>query len=221
MPFAGGLDALPNGTLLFSIVAAVTYLLIVTWPPSSRRTAAKTLSTALLALLAFLVGGPQLLILALALSSLGDAFLAHDGNKAFLGGLASFLAAHLVYVALFWLDGDGFSLMLGDPWRWLPALLLIAIARFMLKRLLGTVAMELRVPVALYIAAILAMGLTALMLDRPLVMAGAAMFIASDTFLAMEKFLLADSSPHRQWTPYAVWSLYYTGQAAIALGFLL
>jgi uncharacterized membrane protein YhhN len=44
----------------------------------------------------------------LALSALGDAFLAHEGDAAFLGGLGSFLAAHILYAVLFIVSvGDG------------------------------------------------------------------------------------------------------------------
>ncbi len=221
MPFPGGLTALPNGALVLSAIAAFIYLLIVTHPPAWRRTAAKTLSTALLALLALLEDGPTLLVIALALGSLGDAFLANDGEKAFLGGLASFLAAHLAYVGLFWVAGEGFAPLAGEYWRWIAGLALVVFAGFMLKTLLPAVGGELKTPVSIYIAAIALMGLTALTLDRSLVLLGAAMFIASDTILATEKFLLADISPHRQWTPHAVWALYYLGQLAIALGFLL
>lgn len=221
MPFPGGLSALPNGTLLLSFIAAAVYLMIVTWEPSPRRTAAKTLSTALLAVLAYLQGGPALLVLALVLSSAGDAFLAHDGDRAFLGGLGSFLGAHIAYVALFWAMGGGFIMLSGEAWRGVAAIALVAFSGFMAFRLLRVVEPGLKGPVAVYIAAILAMGLTALTLDRPLVLAGAAMFIASDTCLASEKFLLDAKSPHRSWISYAVWALYYLGQVAITLDIIL
>lgn len=212
---------LANGTLLFSVVAAIVYLFMVTRPPSLRRTAVKTLSTALLALLAWLEGGPSLLVTALALGAVGDAFLAYKDDRAFLGGLGSFLAAHIAYVALFFLAGGGFVALAADPLRIVTGAVLLAFGGFMALRLALAVEPALKVPVMAYIAAILAMGLAALTLDRPMVILGAFMFIASDTILAAERFLLAENSPHRQWAPYGVWSLYYGGQAAIALGFLL
>lgn len=221
MPFPGGLAATANGTLLFSIIAAFVYLLIVRAPPSWRRTVVKALSTALLALLAAIEGGPALLVLALGLGSLGDAFLANDGEKAFLGGLASFLAAHLTYVWLFWSAGYGVEMLAADIWRVAGVVLILGLAAVMLYLLLPAVGGNLRIPVGVYVGAIVLMGITALALENPLVILGAAMFMASDTILASEKFLLAERSPHRHWTPYAVWTLYYAGQAAIALGFLL
>ena len=219
-PFAGGITALSNGTLLFSVVAALVYLLIVTWAPSWRRTVAKTLSTLLLAVLVYLQAGPFGLFAALAFGALGDAFLANDGEKAFLGGLASFLIAHLIYVWLFWSDGSGLPGLFSEHWRWICAMGLAVFAGSMLFRLMPAVGSGLRVPVMVYVLAILLMGLTALTLQRPLVITGAAMFIASDTILSADKFLFAENSPHRRWAPYAVWSLYYGGQVAIALGFL-
>ncbi|RUW86495.1 lysoplasmalogenase, partial [Mesorhizobium sp. M8A.F.Ca.ET.023.01.1.1] len=101
MPFAGGIDANANATLIFSMVAAVIYAFTSGMPPTLARSAAKTLSVAMLAALAAMQGGPLLLVAALALSAIGDAFLSRDGERAFLGGLASFLVAHIVYVALF------------------------------------------------------------------------------------------------------------------------
>ncbi len=221
MPFIGGLAETSNGTLLFSAIAALIYLLIVKHPSSWRRTAVKTISTALLALLATIAGGPMLLVVALALGALGDAFLANDGKKAFLGGLASFLTAHLAYVWLFWMDGTGLAPFTLEFSRTVAALAVTIFAAFMLSRLLPAVESGLKGPVFVYVLAILLMGLAALTLDKPLVIAGAFMFMASDTILATEKFLLSNSSMHRRWTPYAVWALYYLGQLSIALGFLL
>jgi len=89
MPFAGGIDANANATLIFSLVAAVIYASHWDMPPTLARSAAKTLAVAMLAVLAAMQGGPLLLVVALALSAVGDAFLSRDGDKAFLGGLAS------------------------------------------------------------------------------------------------------------------------------------
>jgi uncharacterized membrane protein YhhN len=220
MPFAGGIEATANATLLFSLAAAVVYGLILNTRETLLRSAVKTLAVALLAALAAVQGGPLLLVAALALSALGDAFLSRDGDKAFLGGLASFLAAHLAYIALFFLAGSGFEL-LWQSWR---AVLAIAIAAFvvaMLVMLWRRVAPDLRLPVAAYAAAILGMGVSALTLDNVWIIVGAVLFMASDGLLAAEKFLVAAISPHREWMRHAVWALYYAAQLMITLGFLL
>ena len=221
MPFAGGIDANPNATLLFSIAAAAIYALAMELSPRLARSAAKTLAVALLSALALMQGGPMLLVAALALSAVGDAFLSRDGEKAFLGGLASFLAAHIVYVALFLETGGRIGLLAAEPWRGAIALAMAAFGIGMLAALWRRVGPTLRVPIAVYVAAILAMAISALTTTNPWVIGGAVLFMASDGLLAAERFLLTAISPHRLWTRYAVWVFYYAAQLAITLGFLL
>ncbi|RUW33245.1 MULTISPECIES: lysoplasmalogenase [unclassified Mesorhizobium] len=221
MPFAGGIDANPNATLLFSIAAAAIYALALELTPRLARSAAKTLAVALLAALAVMQGGPLLLVAALALSAAGDAFLSRDGEKAFLGGLASFLVAHVAYIALFLEVGGGIGLLAAEPWRGAVALAMAVFVVLMLAALWRRVGPSLRIPIAVYVAAILAMGISALTTFYAWVIAGAVLFMASDGLLAAERFLLAAISPHRVWMRYAVWVLYYAAQLAITLGFLL
>ena len=83
MPFEGGIDSSPNATLLFSVAAAVIYGLILDAHPTLARSAAKTIAVGMLAVLAFILGGHWLLVAALALSAIGDAFLSRDGEPAF------------------------------------------------------------------------------------------------------------------------------------------
>jgi uncharacterized membrane protein YhhN len=221
MPFAGGIDANANATLIFSLVAAVIYAFTLGMPPSLARSAAKTLAVAMLAVLAALQGGPLLLVVALALSAVGDAFLSRDGEKAFLGGLASFLVAHIVYIALFLRSGGGLGLLGAESWRGAIALALAVFVVVMLAALWRRVGPSLRIPIACYVVAILAMGMAALTTNSVWVIGGAVLFMASDGLLATEKFLVAAISPHRAWMRLAVWGLYYAAQLAITLGFLL
>ncbi|CDX23198.1 conserved membrane hypothetical protein [Mesorhizobium sp. ORS 3324] len=221
MPFPGGIDANPNATLLFSIAAAAIYAFALELSPRIARSAAKTLAVGLLAALAVMQGGPPLLVAALALSAVGDAFLSREGEKAFLGGLASFLAAHVAYVALFLKAGGGGGLLTAELWRGAVAMAMAVFVVVMLALLWRRVGPVLRVPIAGYVAAILAMGISALTTGFFWVIAGAVLFMASDGLLAAERFLLAATSPHRAWMRYAVWVLYYAAQLAITLGFLL
>ncbi len=221
MPFPGGIDANANATLAFSLVAAVIYTLTLDMQPKLARSAAKTLSVAMLAVLAFMQSGPLLLVAALALSAVGDAFLSRDGEKAFLGGLASFLAAHILYVPLFLRSGSGLDVLATETWRGAIALAMAAFTVVMLAALWRRVGPGLRLPIAVYIGAILAMGISALTLDSPWVIIGAVMFMASDGLLAAEKFLVPAIAPYRAGIRYAVWVLYYAAQLAITLGFLL
>ncbi len=221
MRFPGGIEANANATLVFSLAAAVIYALALGMPPRLARSATKTLAVALLAVLALQQGGPLLLVAALALSAIGDAFLSRDGERAFLGGLVSFLAAHLVFVALFLRSGAGIGLLVAEPWRGAIALAMALFALVMLVALWRRVGPDLRVPVSVYIVAILAMGVSALTMSNIWVIGGAILFMASDGLLAAEKFLAPAISPHRVWMRYAVWVLYYAAQMGITLGFLL
>ena len=221
MPFSGGIDSLSNGTLLLACVAAALYLPMQGDGPSWRRTVAKTAGVALLAVLAVIEPGPWLLIAALALSAAGDAFLAQDGERPFTAGLASFLAAHLAYVALFAMLGQGLGLLAAQPWRLALAAVVSVAGVVLLGRLLPAVGPALRAPVSAYVAAILAMMLAASTVADPLVVAGATLFVVSDAILAIEKFLLPAASPHRRWTGPAVWILYFLAQLSITIGVLL
>jgi uncharacterized membrane protein YhhN len=220
MPFAGGLEATANGMLLFSVASACVYFFLLDTPVSLRRSVVKTIPVALLAGLVLLHRGPLLLAGALALSALGDAFLSRDGEKAFLGGLASFLVAHLLYVALFAHSGGGLGVLLTSP-RLFIGIVIAIFAILMLVVLWPRVEATLRLPIAVYVAAILAMGLAALTLPDWRIILGAMLFIASDALLATEKFLLGARSTQRFWMRHAVWALYYAAQALIALGFLM
>ncbi|MBK8456635.1 MAG: lysoplasmalogenase [Phyllobacteriaceae bacterium] len=218
MPFPGGPTTTENAMLIFAAVAALLYLFRLEGVRDWRRALIKTLSTGLLALLAFRAGGPGLLVAALVLSAFGDAFLAFDGDRPFAAGLASFLAGHVAYAALFFGEGGGLALLTAP--RLLIGVAMVGLAIGLIARLRPAVPDRLRGPVTAYGAAILAMGLTALAVVAPLVVAGAALFMASDALLGTERFLLDRDSPMRKPARYAVWTLYWLGQAAIALGML-
>jgi uncharacterized membrane protein YhhN len=220
MPFAGGIEETPNGALIFSVVAAVLYLIIVNTRPTSLRTAAKTMAVGFLAVLAFVANGPLLLLVAIVLSALGDAFLSRDGDRMFMAGLASFLAAHLAYVGLFLTEGGGNERLLAEPWRLAVAAAIVVISLLMLVLLWRRVKPKLRLPILGYALAIVAMALAALTLDRAGVIGGALLFMASDALLATEKFLIS-GSPRRALLRQLVWILYYLAQGTISLSFLL
>lgn len=220
LPFPGGINETANGLLLLSVVAATLYGLMLHRSPSWRRTAVKTLAVALLGLLAYSVGGPLLLALALMASASGDAALAAEEERWFLPGLIAFLIAHLLYIALFLTGSQGIS-VLAEPLRgvWAAFVLIAAVA--LLAKLLPVVEKAMRVPVTIYAMAIGAMGVVAVTLPGYAIASGATLFIASDAILAVRKFLMAETSPHTVWTGYAVWVLYYTAQLTITLAILL
>lgn len=202
--------------LAVSLGAALIYGL--TWlrrPPSMARTVFKTVPVAALALLAWASGAPWLLVAALGFSALGDAALSRDGEAAFMAGLGSFLIAHIAYVPLFWQTGVGAL----EGWRLIAAPLCLVYA-VIVARWLWPHLGEMRAPVAVYMLAIVAMGIAALTVPMALwpILLGALSFIASDTVLAAETFVYQNQP--RRWTAPVVWITYYAAQALIASAFV-
>jgi uncharacterized membrane protein YhhN len=221
MPFPGGLTETANGLVLLSVLAAILYGYMAQWPASWRRTAVKTLSIALLGVLARSTGGPLLLALALMASASGDAALAAEEDRWFLPGLVAFLIAHLIYIALFATGSQGIAILAAEPLRGLWAVLIVIAAGALLAKLVPAVPAAMRAPVVVYALAIAAMGVMAVTVPGYGVAIGATLFIASDALLAVRKYLTAETSPHAAWTGYAVWALYYAAQATITLAILL
>jgi len=219
MPFPGGIGNIGNIALPTSLVAAVLYLLMLGQGTSWLISALKTLSTALLALVAWRMGGPALLVAGLALSALGDLFLSRDGEKAFISGLVSFLAAHVAYIVLFASIGQSPAMLLSLPLV-LAAAALIAVSLALLRIILRHVSSELRLPVMVYCTALVLMGLTALATERPPIIAGAVMFVASDAILAWERFVEPAVSARKPPMRLAVWVLYYVAQVTFLLAFI-
>ena len=120
---------------------------------------------------------------ALALGGAGDVALLGRSEAAFTAGLVSFLAGHMAWiVALRQRPGGG-------RLRARPALAVPHVAAFgAVNAYLWKRTGQDRIPVILYSAALLAMSLTALDSGSPRTAAGGALFLASDTLLALEKF---------------------------------
>lgn len=152
----------------------------------------KPLTTLLVLLLAISLAGSQgaryqiAVIIGLGCSLIGDVLLMLPRDR-FVAGLASFLAAHLAYIAAF---QTGIP-MASSPALVLPLLVATAVLLRLLWRGLGTM----RTPVLLYAFAILVMvwrawartqampGTSAL-----LAAVGATLFMVSDSILALNRF---------------------------------
>ena len=120
---------------------------------------------------------------ALALGGAGDVALLGRGEIAFTAGLASFLAGHVAWIiALRQRPGGGWLRV--RPALAVPHVLTFGAMNAYLWKRTG----KDRVPVVVYSAALLAMSLTALDTGSPRTAAGGALFLASDTLLALEKF---------------------------------
>lgn len=200
---------------LLAIAAAVAYLLLQRPYPGD--VAVKTSMCVLLAVLA-LRGGKKLFALALAFSAAGDAFLAIDGERLFVPGLASFLLTHLLYAAIFLRSTrpTSASLLAGMSRERKIALVsipLFAIAYTMfLWPHLGTLA----IPVVIYIAAIVAMAMMSLRVAALSVPVGAVSFMTSDSLIALEKFVW-----QADWLGPLVWVTYALAQLLITHGLLV
>lgn len=198
------------------ICAAVYGLWLVHRPRSLIRTLVKTLATTALAALAYLEGGGPWLAVALAFCAAGDAFLAGDPKRWLPFGLAAFLAGHVVYGLLFWRERApaGAAFLTVAPMVVLAAATMLVL----LWRSLG----KLKPAVVLYVLAIVVMVTTSLLLPRfrwPAAI-GAVAFMASDVVLAFDLFKGARLLGSPRLTAWAVWFLYFGGQAMIAWGML-
>lgn len=216
------LSAANSAVLACSIGASIIYQTMVRSPPSRQRTVVKTTSTALLSAMAALQGGPLPLTGALALGSLGDAFLAWDDDASFLYGLTSFLVAHIFYIIAFF-HGNNLAAMLQilrEGWRAVGAGLLCLLVPIMVASIVPRIDSGLRLPVVLYSLTTFVMALAALTSDSSQVIFGSLLFATSDSILAADRFLAPATSSHRAWMQHTVWVLYYSGQLLITLGVL-
>lgn len=172
----------------------------------------------ILALIAFAGGGAWLLWAALAASAVGDLFLAGKPERWLLPGMGAFFLAHVFYVILFWQLGEGADGTV--PVKIGQLILVLAGAAYI--RWLAPQLGQMRVPVFGYGAVILVMGAAAIALpgEWRLVTLGALMFIASDAILAHQLFCRKSDAPPNKSASYAVWFLYFFGQAAITWGLL-
>jgi uncharacterized membrane protein YhhN len=145
--------------------------------------------------------------LALALGGLGDIALLGRGQAAFTAGLGSFLAGHLAWIAaLRRRPGRGYL-------RARAALAAPQVAAFgAMNACLWKRTGQDRVPVLIYSTVLLAMSLTALDSGSRRTAAGGALFLASDTLLALEKFGGLKLPAHEA----VVMATYTTAQALLA-----
>jgi uncharacterized membrane protein YhhN len=152
----------------------------------------------------------------LVLGMIGDILLLGVSDRAFLGGLVAFLAGHVAYVvglAQLVAPADWFA----DAGLYAALPIIVAgLALALLWRHLGSM----RIPVIGYVGAIVAMVIAAIAVargaaipsgNRVLLVAGAALFFASDLSVARDKFY-AKAFANRAWGLPA----YYAGQLLIA-----
>lgn len=144
---------------------------------------------------------------ALVLCLAGDVFLL-GGERWFIAGLAAFLAGHVAYVV-------GFAV--GEHWRaWSAAIAAIVIAAFALsigRRIVAGVDRgAMRWAVTAYLGVISVMLVVAAGAGNGWAIAGASLFVVSDSVLGWRQFVAS-----RPWMPVTVMVTYHLAQAALVL----
>ena len=198
--------------ILFAF-GAVAYLALIHKLPFKGDFAVKAIPALSLAIIsaAFIPGIQGALLCAgFLLSMAGDISLSFKGDKFFIGGLVSFLLAHVVYIVTF---------TQGSVWSmdkvWLLGILAVfgVVMVIALTPHLG----PMKIPVYVYVSVILTMDTMAVLRGGSnwILIAGALTFTVSDTVLALDKF--RKPIPGAQ---YWIMTTYYAGQALICLAFL-
>lgn len=143
---------------------------------------------------------------ALGASALGDVF---GGVNLFLPQVGCFCVAQVVYTLIFIRNGKW------NGWRALPAVVPLIVAAVVGSQVLPqTVGVE-RVGVAVYIAVIAAMSVSAMFVKRKgwwVLMIGALLFVASDSVIALNRFV--ERIPH---AGSIIMSTYYAAQLLLGV----
>lgn len=211
------LNALLTG--LSALAALIHGLALAGRPPSMVRTIIKTAAVGAIAVIAFLSGAPWLLAAGLLLCTAGDAFLAGDPKRWLPPGLGVFLLGHILYIFLFQEMRDP-ALEMTAPQ--IAGAVTVGVAALAMLAWLWTSLGPMRAAVTLYVIAIAVMVGSSFLLPTVYwpAMAGAVAFMASDAILAGDLFREARLFGSQRLTGWAVWFLYYGGQAGIAWAFL-
>lgn len=207
--------ATATGILCLSVALGTSYLWILPQEKTVVRAVWKTLPVLLLALYAFLIGAHPLLVAALALGALGDWSLAFEGDRTFIGGVASFLSAHVAYVALLATTSDP-AIALGEPWRVVAGALVALLTLGVLARIWRP-AGRLALPIGVYVLLFMVLVWLTLGLADPFVFVGAALFIVSDIVLTIRKYWTGPGHPIDGAAAYFVWVTYFAAQVILTL----
>lgn len=156
--------------------------------------------------LAYTVFGEWGLVIALLLSAAGDITLEFEAERSFMAGVGFFLLAHVAYVVQMAPFQPSAAI-----WLLVPLILYGGGMVRLLLPMLGS----LRIPVLVYVAVILSMGVAAILHTPPslLVIVGAFVFIFSDSVIAVNKFVRP--IPQRD---YIVMISYYLAQWLLVTG---
>ena len=203
--------------LVLSAVAAVGDWLAVARRRTSLEYVCKPLTIALLIGVAVSLDAADgavrgWFVAALALSLLGDVFLMVPRDL-FVAGLASFLVAHVAYIAGLWSDGQtalGFGVGVA-----VAAVAVVIVGRRVLRAVRHGEEPGLALPVGLYMAVISLMLASAVGTGAVVAIGGAGLFYSSDAMIAWERFVHP-----RAWHRLAIIVTYHLAQAGLTLSLL-
>ncbi|HEY7946141.1 MAG TPA: lysoplasmalogenase [Acidimicrobiales bacterium] len=149
-------------------------------------------------------------VIALVCSLIGDVLLMLPSDL-FVAGLVAFLLGHLFYLAGFWSHRPG-----GPAFAIASAVAVVVLAP-VAARIVKAVRdqPQMRAPVALYMVVIAAMLATAWATGDVLAGIGAALFVASDTMIAWNRFVRSFRA-----ADLGIMMTYHLGQAALVLSLL-
>jgi uncharacterized membrane protein YhhN len=198
-------------------LAAAAVLAVLNWFAVARRikpleyVAKPSVMVALIvATLGFDVDDPRrwAFVAALVASMLGDIFLMLPSDR-FLFGVGAFFLAHVAYIVGLRMDTSAaISLVVG-------VLVVGVFAITVGRHIVGAVRRsdpEFATPVSAYVAVISVMVASAIATKNPNAAAGAAIFMASDTLIAWNRFVQPLA-----WAPVAIMVTYHVGQALLVL----
>lgn len=220
-PKGDGLDTLRYLLFVVSLITSVIYLGRTggDWYPMMPWLKAVPVGALALLVAISIPGGSALgilLVLALALSTTGDVFLAlQDEKRWFVFGLGSFLLAHLAFIAIFaWVITHFGARM--DMARLIMVALVVVMAVVLFLRLKDGLG-DMLVPVAVYMAVIVVMTACALVVpaSTPWIALGAVLFMVSDAMIAVSRFGAPFPMAH-----HLIWGTYYLAQYFLMVGIL-
>ncbi len=192
---------------------ATVFIVTLSFRPYPGDFIIKAIPVLSLAFLAFLkipgIKG-KLLGIGFLFSDLGDILLELDRSAYFVFGLAAFLIAHIFYITVFIRKP-----VLKKP-RSIIVFVIIAYGLVLGSILIPHLG-SMMIPVVAYLIVILAMGISAALgsNNHLLIIAGACLFIASDSIIAVNKFLMP--------VPFSslwIMTIYYSAQCCIISGAL-
>ena len=146
----------------------------------------------------------QLISVGLIFCAIGDYSL-----QWFIVGLSSFLVGHIFYILAFRTTHEG---QISNPIKIFSLLYGLIMIVWIAGTLLGNGDIVLAIAVTAYISVILTMGWTSFRVGTPIAVAGAMMFIVSDTVLAINRFIVDVVYEHQ-----IIMFTYYGAQLCLAL----